>query len=176
MRSARTAALVVGVLGLVLGVAGPAQALPPSALSITVPGPVNLGSGSPGQTLSAKLGQVTVSGGATEKQAWTATVTLSGQFTVTQSGQSWTFPSSRVSYWAGGGTGTLLGTLTCTSGQPTALAAQTLASARTAYSCPAISTLLVSGWSLTWNPTLVVTTQSTDPAGTYTGTITHSVA
>ncbi len=168
--SAARPAIVAAALALVaLSSAAPAQ-----ALSITAPGSTNLGSATAGQTITTQLGSVTVSSNASLLSGWTATVTLSGQFTVTQSGQSATFPATRVRYWSGAATATSGITAgICLPGQATSGLAVTLASARTAYSCGAI---IASSSSLTWNPTLVVTTQGSDPVGTYSGTITHSVA
>jgi hypothetical protein len=127
-----------------------------------------------GQTITAQLGAVTVSSSVALASGWTATVSLSGQFTVTQAGQSATFPAARAKYSSGAATGSSGITAgVCLPGQATTLLAVALTSARTAYSCGAIVAL---SSSLTWNPTLVVTTQGSDPVGTYTGTITHSVS
>ena len=105
---------------------------------------------------------------------WSATVSLGGQFSVTQSGQSWTFPASRVKYWSGTATASSgIGLNICLPAQPAAVNAQTLTATRPAYSCGAIASL---SSSLTWRPTIVVDTQASDPSGTYSGTITHSVS
>ena len=162
--------LLAPVVAVLLVLAAPSA----DALSITAPGSTNLGTVATGGTLSTQLGSVTVSSSAALASGWTATVTLTGQFKVTQGANTATFPASRVQYWSGaatGSTGILAGV--CTPGQATSVVAATLASARTAYSCGAI---VATSSSLTWNPTLVISTQSSDPAGTYTGTITHSVA
>ena len=147
---------------------------PARALSITAPGSTNLGSVGGGQTLTAQLGSVTVSSNAAVALGWSATVTLSGQFTVTQGAQSATLPATRVRYWSGSATASSgIGATICLPGQPTSGTSVALTSTRTAYSCGA---LISTSSSLTWNPTLVITTQASDPAGTYTGTITHSVS
>jgi hypothetical protein len=149
-------------------------ATPADALSITAPGPTDLGTTQSGGTLTAQLGPVTVSSNVALATGWVATVSLSGAFTVIQAGRTATFPASRVQYWSGSATAlTGLTVGLCTPGQATSLLAQTLTSPRTAYTCPAIVAL---SSSLTWRPTLVVTTQGSDPVGTYSGTITHSVA
>ncbi len=166
MRTAPGCAAALATL-LLLAAAAPAQ-----ALSISAPGSTNLGSVAAGQTLSAKLGPVTVTSDVALLTGWSATVTLSGQLTVDQSGQTATFPASRVKYWSGLATGSS-GIGVCTPGQATSLGAVTLSSPRTAYSCGQILALASS---LTWNPTLVITTQSGDYAGAYSGTITHSVS
>ena len=163
--------LVLGPVTAGLLVLAPA---PADALSITAPGSTDLGTVATGGTLTTQLGPVTVSSSAALATGWVATVSLSGQFTVTQAGQSATFPAARVRYWSGSSTATTGITAgVCLPGQATSGLSVTLASARTAYTCGAI---LATSSSLTWNPTLVITTQSSDPAGTYSGTITHSVA
>ena len=60
----------------------------------------------------------------------------------------------------------------CTAGQ--SAEAVTLVQTRTAFRCSGLLGLTAS--TVSWRPTLSVQTQPTDPAGTYTGTITHSVA
>lgn len=141
-------------------------------LSISAPsGPVSLGAGAPGDSLSAQLGTVTVTA-ASGVSAWTATATLTSSFRVTQGDQTWVLPNDRVGYLSGPGTLTnLLGSL-CTAGQ--LATPQTLAQTRTAYSCAGITGLFTT--TVRWNPTLTIRTQPTDPAGTYSGTVTHSVA
>lgn len=157
------AALVLTLLA-----AAPASALVSDTLSISVPSPKNLGTVTPGESLSAQLGTVKVTADTTLLTGWVATVSLS-PFTVTQAGQTWTFPSSRVTYSAGLGTpGLGLGVNVCSPGVPGSLEA-----VRTAFVCGQILSLTSS---LSWNPTITVSTQATDPAGTYTGTITHSVS
>ncbi len=140
-------------------------------LSVSAPASASLGSGAAGSTLSGQLGTVSVAASGT--LGWTASVSVSAPFTVTQSGQSATFPATRLRYWSGPATATGGGLgLSCTPGQLTSVLAQTLAFTRTAFAC----TLGVIGSSsASWNPTLVVQSQSGDFAGTYTGTITHSV-
>lgn len=140
-------------------------------LSISAPsGPVALGSGAPGSTFSAELGAVTVTA-ASGVSSWTASVTLTSRFRVTQGDQSWMLPNDRVEYLAGAALPGGLGVDLCTPGH---LTPQTLAQPRTAFSCAGI--LSLTSTSLSWSPTLRVRTQPDDPAGTYTGTITHSVA
>jgi len=77
----------------------------------------------------------------------------------------------RVTYWSGTAT-TVSGTGTFTPGQLTAASAVNLSVARTAFS-------LTGGGgtnSASWNPTLSVLVPASAVAGTYTATITHSVA
>jgi hypothetical protein len=82
-----------------------------------------------------------------------------------------TIPPAQVTYWSGPATATA-GTGTFTPGQATSAAAVSLTTPRTAFS-------LISGTSITsasWNPTLSVSVPAAAVAGTYTATITHSVA
>ncbi len=160
-----------------------AHALPPAStprlvpikladgLSVSAPTSATLGSGTVGSTLTGQLGTVSVAGSGT--LGWTASVSISSPFTVSQDGQSATFPAERIRYWSGPATDTSGGLgLTCIPGQLTSALAQSLDVERTAFSC----TLGVIGSSsASWDPRLVVQTQSGDFAGTYTGTITHSV-
>ena len=78
---------------------------------------------------------------------------------------------SQISYWSGPATATT-GTGTFTAGQPTAANAVTLTVNRTAFSLTGGSAVN----SASWNPTLVVAVPLSTVAGTYTATITHSVA
>jgi hypothetical protein len=143
-------------------------------LGISVPASADLGSGPAGGRISGQLGPVTVSGSAALLGGWTASVTLTSAFRVSQGDQTWHLPNDRVLYASGAATSTSgIGVNVCLPGQATDLLAQPLTSTRTAYSCGAILSL---SSSLTWQPTLIIQGEPTDPAGTYTGTITHSVA
>jgi hypothetical protein len=76
-----------------------------------------------------------------------------------------------LSNWAGPATSkTWTGTFT--SGQPTVSDAVVLSSSRTAFT----HTAGISTSSASFNPTLIITVPAAAVAGTYTGTITHSVA
>jgi hypothetical protein len=140
-------------------------------LSITAPGSVNLGTGSAGDTtFTGQLGTVTVSdlrGGLLS--SWTATAAssdfITGGGTVNE-----TIAKSKVSYWSGPATAAS-GTGTFLQGQLTSLLKVALTTAQTAFS----ATGAVGNNSVSWNPTIVVDVASA-VAGTYTGTITHSVA
>jgi large repetitive protein len=141
------------------------------ALAITVPASTTLPGASPAGTTSAALGTVTV----TDQRgiagaSWTATVT--GTTFVTGHGTApETIPLTQVTYWSGPATATT-GTGAFTPGQASAAAAVSLTTPRTAFS-------LTSGTSITsasWNPTLSVSVPAAAVAGTYTATITHSVA
>jgi hypothetical protein len=141
------------------------------ALAITVPASAALPGAAPGGPTSAPLGTVTVTDQrGIASASWTATVT--GTAFVTGGGTApETIPLARVAYWSGPATATS-GSGTFTPGQPTAAAAVNLTTPRTAFS-------LTSGTSVTsasWNPTVLVSVPAAAVAGTYTATITHSVA
>jgi uncharacterized repeat protein (TIGR01451 family) len=145
--------------------------LDPGPLSVTVPTGTNLGSIGPGHTISAALGSVTVtdqrllSGG-----GWTATVSATGFKTGGGTGPE-TIGAGYISYWSGPATASS-GTATLAPGQPTAAAAQSLAAARTSFSSSAGAGIT----SATWRPTLAVSVPPSAVAGTYTATLTYSVA
>jgi hypothetical protein len=169
------AAMVVAIAGVASAAPGDTTvtfSVSGGTLSISVPsGPVGLGSGLPGNSVTGQLGNVTVTDTrALLTAAWTASV-ISTNFTTGGGTSAETVPSSAVSYWSGTATSTT-GLGTFTPGQASAGQAQTLNVSRTAYS--------LSGGtgnnSATWNPTLIVAIPSSAVNGTYTGTVTHSVA
>lgn len=137
------------------------------SLSISVPEAANLGSARAGSVgVSGRLGAVTVTdtrdipGG-----TWTATVS-STDFTTGGATAPETIPNDSVGYSPG--------TVTSTTGGATFTpgTAGDLGSARTAFSASASTGFT----SATWNPTITLTLPADVVAGTYTGTITHSVA
>jgi hypothetical protein len=143
------------------------------AISITVPGTtVNLGSASVAAgSLTAQLGTVTVNdlrgllnGG------WVGSVTAS-KFTTGGATAAETIAATNVEYWSGAATassglGTLLGS------QLTSGLAVVVNAAQTAFTGGS----LIGNNSASWNPTLVVTIPAAAVVGTYTGTVTHTVA
>ena len=142
------------------------------ALEIAAPATKSLGSAAPGAVATAvQLGNVTVtdSRGALAG-TWTATVS-STNFTTGAASAEETIGKASVDYWSGAASATS-GTATFLPGQLLVANKVTLAAARTAYSASAI----VGNNSATWNPTLSVTIPAAAIAGSYTGTITHSVA
>lgn len=142
-----------------------------TGLSITVPATAALGTGTPGGTVSGALGAVTVTDGRGLLVAsWTASVT-STAFTTGGGTTAETVPNTDVSYWSGLATATT-GVGVFTPGQATALLAQALSTSRTAYTL----TAGVGNNTATWNPTIVVAVPAAAVVGTYTGTVTHSVA
>jgi hypothetical protein len=101
--------------------------------------------------------------------SWTATVTATAF--VGANGMATPIALANVSYWSGPATSTS-GTGTFTPGQADAAHAQILTTPLTAFSLTGGSGVN----SATWNPTLVVSVPLATVAGTYTATITHSVA
>jgi len=100
------------------------------------------------------------------KSSVTATAFTTGGATTDE-----TVANTSVSYWSGAATATT-GTAVFTPGQATSANAQTMGSSRTAFAV----TAGVGNNSATWNPTLIVTLPAQAVVGTYTGTVTHSVA
>jgi hypothetical protein len=141
------------------------------ALSISTPVSSNLGSGQSGDTISGALGTVTVTDDRALLSAeWTATVS-STDFTTGGGTPAETIGNSNVKYWSGAATATT-GTGTFTPGQATSGDEVGLGSSRTAFT----ETAGVGNNSASWNPTIDVDTPAAAVAGTYTGTVTHSVA
>jgi len=143
------------------------------ALSITVPSTtVNLGSASVGAgTITAQLGTVSVNDArGLLNGSWTSTVS-SSHFTTGGGTAAETINATGVSYWSGAatatsGVGTLLGS------QLTSGAAVVINAAQTAFTGGS----LIGNNSASWNPTMVVTIPAAAVVGTYTGTVTHTVA
>ena len=162
-----------GLTGAFVAVLTAVTHAPAGALAITVPASTNLGTVATGtSTLSAQLGPVTASDtGVLSAPAFVASVT-STVFTTGGKTTNETIGKSSILYWSGPAVAaTGLGP-TSAPGQATASAAQDLTVSRTAFT--ARGTLL--SISVTWNPTLVINIPAGAVAGTYTGTITHSVA
>lgn len=140
-------------------------------LSVSVPASKDLGSGVPGGTITSQLGAVTVTDARAQLvAAWTATTSATA-FTTGGGTPAETISKANVSYWSGLATATT-GIGVFTPGQLTALNAQSLSTSRTAFSLAAG----VGNNSASWNPTLIVSVPSAAVTGTYTGTVTHTVA
>ncbi|MER5625711.1 hypothetical protein ABT061_32200 [Streptosporangium sp. NPDC002544] len=141
-----------------------------NSLEITVPTSANLGSGARGATISASLGTVTVADIRTGVgPTWTATVSATDFATA---GGSGTITKANVAYWSGPVTAES-GAGTNTPGQATAAQKVALTAPVTAFSGRKAVGI---DQSTSWQPTLVITIPSSAVAGTYTGTISHSVA
>jgi len=142
-------------------------------VAITVPAVVNLGAAPTGAgKLSAQLGtvKVTATGVVGLLASFTATVS-STNFSTGTGTTAETVPKTSVSYWSGPMTASS-GDQAAVPGQLTALQALSLSGPRTAFaSSGTVLTITAS-----WNPTIVVSIPAAAVAGSYTGTITHSVA
>ena len=142
------------------------------ALNITAPASKDLGSVATGTaTVSAQLGTVTVADtrGAL-LGAWTASA-VTTSFTTGGATASETIAAANANYWSGTATSST-GVGTFTPGQPLAANQVSIGTAQTAFS----AAVVVGNNSVAWNPTLIVTIPSAAVAGSYTGTVTHSVA
>jgi hypothetical protein len=135
------------------------------ALAMTAPATADLGSGTPGGTISSDLGTVTVTDNrALLSAAWTATAS-STSYTTGAGTANETIPASNVNYNPGeiNTTGTITATPTTItlSGTP-----QTVVT----------GTAGVGNNSASWDPALVVSVPASDIGGVYTGTLTQSVS
>jgi hypothetical protein len=143
------------------------------SMSITTPGStVNLGSVSVAAgTITGQLGAVTVNDGrGLLSGGWTSSVTAS-KFTTGAATAAETIAATNVDYWSGAATATSgLGSLI--GSQLSAGLAVVVNTAQTAFSGGS----LIGNNSASWNPTLVVTIPAAAVVGTYTGTVTHTVA
>ncbi|MCW2615925.1 MAG: hypothetical protein JWN08_2919 [Frankiales bacterium] len=171
--------VTTAALGLVGGLTLPAGAadttttftLTAGALGVSAPVSKNLGSGSAGAPVSASLGDVTVSDArGTLLGSWTATA-VSSAFTTGGATPNETIAATNVTYASGLETGGS-GTAVRVPGQLSAAVAVAIDTAKTAFS----ATGALGTNSTTWSPTVIVSPPSSAVAGTYTGTVTHSVA
>jgi hypothetical protein len=149
----------------------PVTVEPVGFLSISVPSSATLPAAAPGTTVSAQLGTVTVTDNrALGSASWTATVTGTAFITGSGTAQQ-TIPLTQVTYWSGPATA-ISGSGTFTPGQLAAANAVQLTVGRTAFSLTGGSAVN----SASWVPTLSVQVPAAAVAGTYTATITESVA
>ena len=102
--------------------------------------------------------------------SFTATVSTS-VFTPGRGSPAETIAKTSISYWSGPATSSV-GSQTPVPGQASAASGREPRSPRPAFS----STGLALSITTRWNPTIVVTIPPAAVAGTYSGTITHSVA
>ena len=178
MRKRLALALSLASAGSMVLLAAPADAgqgvtftLTAGALTVSDPADKSLGSVSTGTaSISNSLGNTTVtdSRGAL-LGTWTASVS-STDFTTGAGTEDETIGKAEVDYYSGAATASS-GTAVRVPGQATALLAQDLGAARTAFS----ATGVVGNNATTWVPTVVVNIPADSVAGTYSGTITHSV-
>jgi hypothetical protein len=163
-----TATLATGLAATPAGAAntGTTFTITGGALSVSAPTSADLGSVAVGSlAISKKLGDVTVTderGALTA--AWTATV-ASTDFTTGTKTAAETVPAANVLY---------------TPGLPTAQSPATGVFLPTpgalGLPLPVYTGVAVGNNSVTWNPTVTITLPAQAVAGTYTGTITHSVS
>jgi hypothetical protein len=178
MRKRLALVLAVASTGSLVMLAAPADAaqgvtftLTAGSLAVSDPANTSLGSVATGTaTVSSSLGTVTVTdargalGG-----TWTSTVSAT-DFTTGAASAAETIAKAQVDYWSGAATASS-GTAVVLPGQLLVANRQALGSSRTAFS----ATATVGNNSTAWNPTVVVNIPSAAVAGTYSGTITHSV-
>jgi hypothetical protein len=142
-------------------------------LDIVAPAAADIGGGAPGTDITGTIGPVTVTDSrASADASWEVTVT-STNFTTGTGTPSEVILATEVEYWSGPATATT-GDGTFTPGQPTAADAEPLDNV-----LPVIAFTHTGGTgnnTATWNPTLIVHAPLDSEAGTYTGTVTHSVA
>ena len=176
--------LLASALGIVVlaGLATPAQAADTTAtftltagggLEISAPASKALGSAATGASAltPVQLGNVVVtdSRGAL-LGSWTASVT-STDFTTGEATAAETIGKANATYWSGASISPT-GTAVRVPGQALEANKVTLDVSRTAFS----ATGVVGNGTTTWNPTVGMTIPAAAVAGSYTGTITHSVA
>ncbi|WP_432901430.1 hypothetical protein ACQP1S_30605 [Micromonospora matsumotoense] len=185
MRTTRISLVGAAAVAAMVGfAAAPAAAAPTDTTTVTfevlagtldidAPATADLGTGSPGGTITGQLGSVTVTDGrASADASWVATV-VSTDFQTGGGTASETVLASEINYWSGAATATT-GTGTFTPEQPTTGDQEPL---DTTTPLTAFSHVGGTGNNTAvWNPTLVVNVPLDSQAGIYTGTVTHSVA
>jgi hypothetical protein len=144
-----------------------------AGLDITAPATASLGSGSPGTAISGSLGTVQVTDArGTSDASWTASVTATNFETGTHTATERVLASD-IDYWSGTATDSA-GNGTFVPGQATASSAQPLSNV------DALTAFTHDGGtgdnSASWAPTLIVNVPASDEVGTYSGSVTHSVA
>ncbi|HEY2671728.1 MAG TPA: hypothetical protein VGJ07_15330 [Rugosimonospora sp.] len=139
-------------------------------LDITVPAAATIGAGgAPGTTITGQLGAVTVADTrAADPADWVASV-VATDFTTGTATPAETVPATDVNYSSGAATATTGNGTFTPSGAAVPLNNTTPLTAFTHVGGTGNN-------SATWNPTLAVNVPLANVAGTYTGTVTHSVA
>ena len=181
LRAGLTALVAASLLLVALsGVAGAATTgttttftLTGGSISITLPGTtVNLGSASVAAgSLTGQLGTISVNDGrGLLDGSWTGTVSAS-HFTTGGQTTSGTIAATNVSYWSGAAT-TTSGVSTLAGIRLTWGAAVAINAALTTFTGGS----LIGNNAASWNPTLIVSIPAASVVGTYTGTVTHTVA
>jgi hypothetical protein len=165
VRMRRSLVLLIAVAALLV------PAAPAVALAVTVPSSKSLGSAATGTaTLSAQLGTVTATNSGLVAPNVSAQVSCTA-FKTGAGTSNETIPCADVFYWSGTAT-SQSGLSSNTPGQADAAHKVALGTSQVAFS--AVGLLL--SISISWNPTVIINIPTSAVAGTYTGTITHSVA
>jgi hypothetical protein len=139
-------------------------------LTMSAPASGTLTGGTFGGTATGQLGAVSVNDTRAALGASWRVTALSTSFTTGGQTPAETIAATSVKYWSGVAATT--GVATFLAGQAAALNAVAIDTAQTAYSASAT----VGNNTASWNPTVSVAIPAQAIAGTYTGTITHSLA
>ncbi|MEH0982788.1 hypothetical protein [Micromonospora sp. CPCC 205556] len=178
----RLLSLTAAAAAAVVALASPAAASPTddtivtftvgaANLNIFAPPAVNLGSTFADTTIEGSIGPVqVVDQRATLNASWVTTVSIT-EFVSGSGSPAELITPGLVEYWSGPATSTT-GTGTFVPGQPTATDRVSLSVPRTAFSKTSGS----GNNSATWNPTIRINVPATAVSGTYSATVTHSVA
>jgi hypothetical protein len=146
-------------------------------LDITVPPPVTIGGtgGAPGTTISGSLGPVIVADTrATSPAGWTTTVTSEDFTNTTNAICTVTKPPAQCVIAASGNVTYNSGSISPTTGTGTFVGSA--GAVTIAGSTAATHTGGTGNNSAQWNPTIAVSVPLANVSGTYSGTVTHSVA
>ncbi|MFJ8360717.1 hypothetical protein [Streptomyces sp. NPDC093984] len=175
MRVRNAVVIPVATVGAVMALSTPATAADTvttftvtatTGLTITAPATASLSTATPGGSATGQLGTVTVSDQRSQLgTTWTATVSLSSAFKTGGGTASETISGNNVTYTPGSATAET--NPPHTAGNPGSLASPITAFSRTSGD---------GANSVSWNPTLTVNVPAGNVSGTYSGTITHSVA
>jgi hypothetical protein len=142
-------------------------------LDVDAPASASLGSGAPGTVINGSLGVVTVTDSRASADASWVTSVVSTNFVTGGSTPPEVTLATEVDYWSGAATSTT-GTGTFTPGQATFGARAPLDNVT-----PLTAFTHVGGTgnnTASWNPGISVRVPLDSQSGTYTGTVTHSVA
>ncbi len=171
MRGRQCRAILVGVMSGFLVILWPSVAH--AGVGVSVPASAALGTAATGSTtLSGHLGTFTVTdSGLGLLASFSATVVLTTTLGTGGRTTAETIPKSSVFYWSGPVTASS-GLQTAVPGQLAAAQAQDLSVQRTALSVSGV----VLATSTSWNPTIIINIPTAAVAGSYSGTITTSVA
>jgi hypothetical protein len=143
------------------------------ALTVDAPATATVGTGAPGSVVNGALGPVAVTDArASADGSWVASVTATN-FVTGASTPSEVTLATEIDYWSG--------PVTASTGNGTLAPGQVNAAAKVPLDTTTPLTALTHAGgtgnnTATWNPTLSVRVPLDSQAGTYEGTVTHSVA